>query len=154
MSLRTIRVETRLAFPPAAVWRALTEPALLAEWLMPAPDFRPEIGHVFTFQTESRPGFDGIVRCEVREARRPGPGTPGGAEAGRLAYTWAGGGIDTVVTFTVAWEGSGTHLVMEQSGFRLPRNVIPRLVLGFGWPGLVRKKLPAAIAAQGDGGAP
>src|SRR5262249_37620569 len=61
---RAIRLDEFLAHPPARVWRALTDPDLLARWLMPN-DFRPAAGHRFTFRTDPRPGFDGIVHCEV-----------------------------------------------------------------------------------------
>lgn len=135
--MRTIRVETRLAFPREAVWRALTDPEALAEWLMPN-DFHPEPGHEFTFRSEPRPGFDGVVRCRVLEVSPPE----------RLAYSWAGGGIDTVVTFTLAAEGSGTRLVLTQEGFRFPGDVVARLALGFGWPSLLRRKLRDVVASR------
>jgi uncharacterized protein YndB with AHSA1/START domain len=40
-------------------------------------------------------------------------------EAGKtLAYTWAGMGLDSVVTWTLTRSGAGTLLRMEQAGFR------------------------------------
>ena len=65
---RAIRLDEFVAHPPAKVWRALTEPELMARWLMPN-DFRLEVGHRFTFTTEPKKavGFDGIVHCEVLE---------------------------------------------------------------------------------------
>lgn len=64
--LTTLRVAQFLAHPPAKVWRALTEPALLAQWLMPG-DFRLEVGHRFTMTALPRPGtnFSGTVQAEV-----------------------------------------------------------------------------------------
>ena len=52
--------------PTKAVWQALTDPAEVKAWLMDS-DFLPVLGHSFTFRTEPRPGFDGIVRCKVIE---------------------------------------------------------------------------------------
>jgi uncharacterized protein YndB with AHSA1/START domain len=108
----TDSIRRELVFPqsPQDVWRALTDSALLAEWLMPN-DFAPRVGHRFTFRTEPNPqaGFDGIVHCEVLECAPPQ----------RLAYSWAGGGIDTRVTYRLEPEGDGTRIFFEQSGFDL-----------------------------------
>ena len=64
--MSSIVTDSFLPHPPAKVWNALTDPALLAAWLMPN-DFVPALGHRFTFQTEPVPaqGFDGVIRCEV-----------------------------------------------------------------------------------------
>ena len=73
---------------------ALTDRAALAAWLMPN-DFLPEVGHRFAFRTKPAPGFDGTVHCEVLTVDPPR----------ELAYSWVGGGIDTVVRFTLAARG-------------------------------------------------
>jgi uncharacterized protein YndB with AHSA1/START domain len=105
-------IRRELVFPHTRedVWRALTDSATLAEWLMPN-DFEPSVGHRFTFRTQPNPqaGFDGIVHCEVLECAPPS----------RLAYSWAGGGIDTRVTYQLEPDGDGTRVVFEQSGFDL-----------------------------------
>ncbi|WP_438023664.1 SRPBCC family protein [Sorangium sp. So ce233] len=67
---RDLRIAREYPHPPELVWRALTEPALIAEWLM-QNDFRPELGHRFTLRTDPGPGFDGVVRCEVLELDPP-----------------------------------------------------------------------------------
>ena len=66
-----IRTDSFFPHPPEKVWRALTDPELLASWLMPN-DFEPRVGHQFTFRTDPVPAhdFDGIVRCEVLELDR------------------------------------------------------------------------------------
>ena len=64
---QALTVERFYPHPPAAVWRALTDPELLARWLMPN-DIAPIVGHEFTFTTTPRPGFDGIVHCTVLAA--------------------------------------------------------------------------------------
>lgn len=105
-------IRREIVFPQSRedVWRALTDTASLAEWLMPN-DFEPRVGHRFTFRTQPNPqaGFDGVVHCEVLECEPPG----------RLAYSWAGGSIDTRVTFQLELEGEGTRIFFEQSGFDL-----------------------------------
>jgi uncharacterized protein YndB with AHSA1/START domain len=106
-----ISFERDLPHPPEKVWRALTDPVLLAEWLLPVVDLELEPGAAFTFKTQPYPGWDGTVNCQVLEI-----------EAHRkLSYTWVVGGdlgLDTVVTFTLTPTASGTCLSLVQSGFK------------------------------------
>ncbi len=104
----TIEFELELAHPPAKVWRALTQPELLGEWLLPAIDFRLEKGADFRFQTRPYPGWDGIVNCKMLEIE---------AER-KLRYAWTAFELDTVVTFTLEPQGQGTRLEIVQSGFQ------------------------------------
>ena len=104
----SIAFEFDLQHSPEKVWRALTDPVLLAEWLLPAVDFKLEPGAAFTFQAPPQPGWDGVVNCRFLEI-----------EAQRkLRWSWVVGDIDTVVTFTLAPTASGTRLSLVQSGFR------------------------------------
>jgi len=98
-----------LQHPPEKVWRALTDPVLLAEWLLPVIGLELEPGAAFTFSTQPQPGWDGLVQCRMLEIE---------AER-KLSYAWAVGDmkLDTVVTFTLAPTASGTHLSLVQSGF-------------------------------------
>ncbi|MCC7178839.1 MAG: SRPBCC domain-containing protein [Acidobacteria bacterium] len=113
MSTDSLSFEFDLPHPPERVWRALTEPALLTEWLLPVMDLTLEPGAAFTFKTQPQPGWDGIVNCRFVEI-----------EAHRkLRYTWVVGDpggwlIDTVVTFTLTPTASGTRLSLVQSGFK------------------------------------
>jgi len=113
----SIIVECDLADPPAKVWRALTEPGLLAAWLMPN-DIRPEVGTRFTFQAQPDTGGDAI-ECEVLTA-----------EPHRLLrYSWRSRdadrdaldrALDTVVTFVLTETATGgTHLHLVHDGFLL-----------------------------------
>jgi len=103
----SISFEFDLQHPPEKVWRALTDPALLAEWLLPVVDLRLEPGAAFTFKTQAYPGWDGTVNCRFIEI-----------EAQRkLSYTWTVPFLDTVVTFTLTPTASGTRLTLVQSGF-------------------------------------
>lgn len=105
----TVSLEFELHHAPEKVWRALTDPALLADWLLPVVDLKLEPGAAFTFNAQPQPGWDGIVNCRMLEI-----------EAHRkLRYTWAVGGmgLDTVVTFTLTPTASGTRLSLTQSGF-------------------------------------
>jgi uncharacterized protein YndB with AHSA1/START domain len=121
---------------PAKVWRALTEPALLAQWLM-ENDFQAVVGHEFSFRTKPYPGFDGVVRCKVLALEAPK----------LLSYSWAGGGHETVLTFTLAPLGSGTRLTLAHTGFEGLKGLITSLILGSGWKSkLLRTRLPAVLA--------
>lgn len=132
---RTLVLERELPHPPDKVWRALTQGALIAEWLMPN-DFQPRVGHRFTFRTKPAPGFDGVVHCEVIALDPPR----------RLAYTWKGGGIDTIVTFTLEPDAGGTKLVLEHTGFRGARATMVSVILGRGWrKSILPHRLPAVL---------
>ena len=104
----SIAFEFDLQHSPEKVWRALTDPALLAEWLLPVVEGKLERGAAFTLKTQPYPGWDGTVNCRVLEieARR------------KLSYAWAVPFLDTVVTFTLVPTASGTRLSLVQSGFK------------------------------------
>jgi len=110
---RAIVVERELPHPPEKIWRALTEPALLAQWLM-QNDFQPVVGRKFNFRTAPLPHWNGVTDCEVLvvEPRK------------RLSYRWnasgaeAVNGLKTIVTWTLTPTKTGVLLRMEHSGFR------------------------------------
>ena len=104
----SISFEFDLHHPPEKVWRALTDPDLLAEWLLPVIDHKLEPGAAFTFMAPPQPGWDGVVTCRFVEIEAHG----------KLSWRWVVGDIDTVVTFTLTPTGSGTRLSLEQSGFK------------------------------------
>ncbi|MDB4931139.1 MAG: hypothetical protein JWM10_3623 [Myxococcaceae bacterium] len=105
-----ISFEFDLSHGPQKVWRALTDPTLLAEWLLPVVGFELAPGAAFTFKTQPYPGWDGTVNCRILESE---------AER-KLSYAWVVGDmeIDTVVTFTLTPTASGTRLSLVQSGFK------------------------------------
>ncbi|MGB8398725.1 SRPBCC family protein [Bradyrhizobium sp.] len=111
---RTLLVERVMPHPPEKVWRALTQGHLLEAWLM-KNDFQPVVGHKFNFRADPMPHWNGITDCEVLVIE---PNK-------RLAYSWnasgdeAATGMKTIVTWTLTAAGNGgTHVRMEQSGFR------------------------------------
>ncbi len=105
---RTVTIEREFPYPPEKLWRALTQPHLISEWLMNT-DFKPELGHRFFLK-----GDWGGVTCEVLEIE----------PQRSLSYTWnyehadPAFALESVVTFTLTQTGQGTHLRMEQVGFR------------------------------------
>jgi uncharacterized protein YndB with AHSA1/START domain len=136
---QSISLEYDLPHPPAKVWRALTEPELLAQWLM-ANDMRPTVGHSFTFKAEPTPWWDGIVHCEVLEIE----------PHKRLRYTWRSGPesspLDTVVTWTLTPTASGgTRLALEHSGF-LSTNAFAFDGASKGWQRMLGEGLTDVLA--------
>ena len=106
---RSVVVEREFGHPPEKLWRALTQPHLIEAWLM-RNDFAPVVGHRFNLRGD----WGGVLDCEVREI-----------DANRtLSYTWnfahddPAFNLQSVVTFTLTPTRMGTHLRMEQSGFR------------------------------------
>ena len=99
---RSVIVEREIAYPPEKIWRALTQPHLVEEWLM-KNDFKPVVGHRFNLRADW-----GAVDCRV-VAVEPNK---------TLSYTWAAYGLESVVTWTLTPTSTGTRLRMEQSGFR------------------------------------
>jgi uncharacterized protein YndB with AHSA1/START domain len=136
---QSITMEFDLPHPPAKVWRALTEPELLAKWLMPT-DMQPTVGKTFTFKVQlpaGSAGWDGMVHCVMKEIE----------QHKRLRYSWRGGGIDTVVTWTLAaTHKGGTLLRLEQSGFR-PDKGEARFFEGakMGWQHMAGQRLPEVL---------
>jgi uncharacterized protein YndB with AHSA1/START domain len=103
---RSVVVEREFPFPPEKIWRALTQPHLIEEWLM-QNDFMPAVGHRFNLRRSPRPDMNIVIDCRVLaiEPNRT------------LSYTWEAYGLESVVTWTLTPTSTGTHLRMEQSGF-------------------------------------
>ena len=104
----SLSFEFDLPHAPQKVWRALTEPELLSQWLLPAIGFQLEPGAAFMFKTQAYPGWDGTVNCRVIEIE----------PQRKLSYAWAVPFLETVVTFTLTPTASGTRLSLVQSGFK------------------------------------
>ena len=106
---RTVVIEREFSHAPDKLWRALTQPHLIEEWLM-KNDFSPVVGHRFNLRGE----WGGVLDCEVLVIE---PNKT-------LSYTWdfahedAAFNLKSVVTFTLIPTSVGTHLRMEQSGFQ------------------------------------
>jgi uncharacterized protein YndB with AHSA1/START domain len=99
---RSVVVEREIPFPPEKIWRALTQPHLIEEWLM-KNDFKPVVDHRFNLSADW-----GGVDCRVR-AVEPNK---------TLSYTWDTKDLRSVVTWTLTPTRTGTHLRMEQTGFQ------------------------------------
>ena len=131
-----MRIEVEYPHPPERVWRALTEPAALREWLMET-DFEPELGRRFEFRDPNARGWGGVVDCEIVELE----------PQRRLAYTWQGDPQypQTLVRFTLEPVDAGTRLVLEHTGFTGARGKFLWLMMRLGWGRKLRKDVPELL---------
>jgi uncharacterized protein YndB with AHSA1/START domain len=122
-STRTLVLERVFPHPPEKLWRALTENPLIAQWLM-KNDFESVVGRKFQFRSEPMPNWDGVIDCQVLIVDR----------LKRLSYSWSSLGLDSVVLWTLTPAEGGTHVRMEQSGFR-PDQQQAYQGANYGWQG-------------------
>ena len=80
---RTVVVEREIPYAPEKIWRALTEPHLIEEWLM-KNDFEPTVDHKFNLR-----GDWGAVDCQVLKIQ----------PMRTLSYSWGAHGLESVVTW-------------------------------------------------------
>jgi uncharacterized protein YndB with AHSA1/START domain len=104
---RSLVIEKELPHPVEKIWRALTQGALIKEWLMDN-DFQAVVGHKFNFRSTPMPKWDGVIDSQVLiiEPNK------------KLSYSWNSLGLETVVVWTLVPTKGGTLVRMEQSGFR------------------------------------
>ena len=143
---RDLSFEVTYPHSPEKVWKALTDSQAIAQWLM-QNDFKPQLGHKFRFRVDPKPpGWTGEVDCEVLEVDPPR----------RLAYSWCGSGINTVVRWTLEPTPEGTRVRLEHRGFRGMRGWMVSRMLGKGWGSkILTKNIPALLSRwSGEGAVP
>ena len=138
-----IRIVRDYEYPIAVVWRALTDPGLIPRWTATGAGGRPEgfapvPGTRFRFVARPRPGWNGIVNCEVLEARAPA----------LLRYSWAddGAGVTTEVTYRLESVGAGTRFTYEHTGFSGLGGLFMTRLLGHVRRKMLSAGLPAVLA--------
>src|SRR5690606_22822255 len=97
-----ISLDFQFKSPIHKVWDALTNSETLALWVM-ENNFKPEVGYKCQFRNKE---IDLVVDSEVLIVDKPN----------KLSYTWVGGPIDTVVTWTLKQEGETTYVHLNQIG--------------------------------------
>jgi uncharacterized protein YndB with AHSA1/START domain len=125
-TLPPLVIEREIPHPPEKIWRALTQGALIKEWLM-ENDFQPVVGHKFNFRAVPVPNWDGVINSEVL-AVEPNK---------RLSYSWSSMGMNWVVAWTLTPTKNGTLLHFEQSGF-LPGQERAYKGANYGWNKFIR----------------
>jgi uncharacterized protein YndB with AHSA1/START domain len=98
---KTLIVERDMPHSLEKIWRALTQAALIEEWLM-KNGFKPVVGHRFDFRADW-----GVVQCQVLSVE------PNKA----LSYTWEAMGLKSVVAWTLTPSSTGIHVRMQHTGF-------------------------------------
>jgi uncharacterized protein YndB with AHSA1/START domain len=128
--------------PPAKVWRAVTDPELIPLWTATGAGGRPEgfspaVGTKFRFVAKPKPGWNGIVDCEVLEVHEPS----------LLRYSWTGAGDDeaTEVSYRLEPWAGGTRFRYEHTGFTGLGGVFMAVLLGHVRRKMLRTGLPAVL---------
>lgn len=137
-----ITLEQTYPNPPERVWRALTDSAALAEWLMPN-DFEPRVGHKFQFRAKPMPGWRGFVECEVTEV----------VPLRRLVYTWLGDAdwqAPTIVRWTLVPVEGGTRVRLEHTNLQDPWGRELQAMLSQGWKKMLKTRIVQAIERMGQ----
>jgi uncharacterized protein YndB with AHSA1/START domain len=140
-----IRIVRDYPHPPAKVWRALTEPELLALWSMRPEGFAPVVGTRFKFVAKPNPGWRGFVECEMLEVREPT----------LLRYSWVGddNGKKTYVSFALEPHAGGTRLTFAHTGFEgFGGFLLAKLMLGPGWKKMLAGKFANVLDDIDDSG--
>jgi uncharacterized protein YndB with AHSA1/START domain len=140
-----IRIVRDYPHSPAKVWRALTDPALIALWSMRPEGFAPVVGNRSRFCAKPSPGWRGFVECEVLEVR----------ERELLRYSWVGndGRKPTFVTYRLEPHRGGTRLTVEHAGFEGAGGfLLAKLMMGPGWRKMLHEQLPLVLGDMSDDG--
>jgi uncharacterized protein YndB with AHSA1/START domain len=133
-----IRLVREYPHPRAKVWRALTEPELMAKWGMRPEGFAPVVGTAFKLIGKAVPGWRGFIECVVTEARAPEV----------IAYSWIGNdGSETLrVKSTLEGTSRGTRLVLEHTGFEgVSGFLLSKIMMVPGWRKMLRLALPRVL---------
>jgi uncharacterized protein YndB with AHSA1/START domain len=94
--------------PIEEVWRAITDPEMLAAWLM-ENDFEAIVGKRFTMNCGPIGDWNGLISAEVLELVPPT----------RMVWSWhdgIGNASPSRVIFELSRQGSGTRLILRHVG--------------------------------------
>ena len=137
-----IRIVRGYPHPPAPVWRALTDPELVARWTATGRSgrpvgFIPKVGTKFQFIGKPVPGWRGVVDCEVLEVNEPR----------LLRYTWQGeeNGPATIVTYRIEPQAEGTRFTFEHTCFTGVGGFLMAKILGAVRTKMLSVGLPAVL---------
>ncbi len=140
-----IRIVREYPHARAKVWRALTEPALMALWGMRPEGFAPVVGTRFKLVGTPNRGWRGYVECEVTDARAPST----------IAYSWIDndGTAARLTRYTLEDTAQGTRLTLEHTGFGgFGGFLLSKLVMAPGMLQAVNVNIPRVLDDIADDG--
>ena len=141
-----IRLVRDYPHSPAKVWRALTNPELMALWGMRPEGFLPVVGTRYKLHGKPNRMWRGFVECEVLEVRAP--------ELLRFAWVGSENADRTEVTYRLEAHGGGTRLTLEHSGFTgVGGFVFVNLLMRPGIKRMLDQTFPPVLAATDETGA-
>ena len=136
-----------IAAPCETVWRYLEDPDLLAGWLM-RNNYKPQLGHRFSFFAEPSGDWNGEIEAEVVEFDPPH----------KLAFTWNANniGADTLVTIELTEKDGGTQLQLRHTNWAGAKGDISKHVSTHsdGWTDHLSILEMAAKESQGESAFP
>lgn len=158
--IRSIKLKTVLPYPPALVWKALTDARILGTWFM-ENNITLLPGAEFEFKMAPQKGWDGITHCQILhiEPLKQIAYTYKGEATGEKALACAGihsdsadkagkgffTKLNTILTFDLSPTCGGTILTMRQSGYNGLLQVLVSYIMQMGWKKQLKKKLPATL---------
>jgi uncharacterized protein YndB with AHSA1/START domain len=141
--MSAIRIVRNYPYALEKVWRAVTDPDLVPLWTATGAGGRPEgfepvVGTRFRLVAKPKPGWDGVVDCEVLEVRAPT----------LLRFSWIGdeGGDVTEVVYRLEPDADGTRFTYEHTGFTGVGGFFMAALLGTVRRKMLRAGLPAVLA--------
>jgi len=146
--MTNIHIVCDYPYPPAKVWRAVTDPDLIPLWTATGQGarpvgFSPVPGTRFQLVAKPMPGWRGIIDCEVLEVREPS----------LLRYSWTDDGTTTYVTYRIEPQGDGTRFAFTHTGFTGVGGFFLAKLLGSVRRKMLTVGLPAALRDLDDDGA-
>lgn len=142
-----IVLEAVYPHPPSIVWRAIATKEGLDAWLM-SNDFEgATLGHRFELRDKPRPGFKGVMKCEIIDVQ----------PERRLSFRFGDGGggmADTTLTWELEPVAGGTRVRFRHAGFTGLKGWLMRAGMVRGWTPMVRWAMPFLLGEMAAGRTP
>jgi len=147
--MSSIRIVRDYPHSQAKVWRAVTDPALIPLWTATGAGGRTEgfdtvVGTKFQLIAKPKPGWNGVVDCEVLEVDEP--------SLLRWSWTDSSGGDVTQVVYRIEPNAGGTRFTYEHTGFTGVGGLFMAQLLGHVRRRMLSQGLPAVLDDIDDQG--
>jgi uncharacterized protein YndB with AHSA1/START domain len=147
--MSSIRIVRDYPHSPAKVWRAVTDPALIPLWTATGAGGRPVgfatvVGTKFQLIAKPKPGWNGVVDCEVLEVDAP--------SLLRWSWTDSSGGDVTQVVYRIEPHADGTRFTYEHTGFTGVGGLFMAQLLGHVRRKMLSQGLPTVLDDLDDQG--